>query len=150
MSNGREWMGFSACRCAAGSPQKDCDSPAVGKWAAVPCGCSRVQSPLPSIVHRWSAAYVWSFCTPVSAWLFSAYHSPWLLVRICTLVAPAFAVTRHSWSSLSSVVVLLSPSMSSPCDVLCQCCCRPPRSPLSLAQLRGSVVPSWPSTASLL
>jgi hypothetical protein len=52
-----------------GNPQKDCDSPAVGKWAAVPCGCSCVQSPLPSIVHPWSAAYMWYFCTPVSAWL---------------------------------------------------------------------------------
>jgi hypothetical protein len=39
--------------------------------------------------------------------------------------------------------------MSSPCAVLCQCCCIPPRSPLSLAQFRGPVVPSWPSTASL-
>jgi hypothetical protein len=126
----------------------------------VPCVCSRVQSPLPSV----RPSVVCGLCG-LSARQSLRGCSVRTTARGCWCVYVQclhqyFAVTRHSWSSLSNVVVFLfcflffsvpfSPSMSSPCAVLCQCCCRPPRSPSPSAQLRGFVVPSWPSTVSLL
>ena len=116
----------------------------------MPCVCSRVQSPLPSV----RPSLVCGLCG-LSARQSLRGCSVRTTARGCWCVYVQclhqyFAVTRHSWSSLSNAVGVLSPSMSSPCAVLCQCCCRPIRSPLSLAPLRGPVVPSWPSTASLL
>ena len=126
----------------------------------MPCVCSRVQSPLPSV----RPSLVCGLCG-LSARQSLRGCSVRTTARGCWCVYVQclhqyFAVTRHSWSSLSNVVVFLfcflffsvpfSPSMSSPCAVLCQCCCRPPRSPSPSAQLRGFVVPSWPSTVSLL
>jgi hypothetical protein len=56
----------------------------------VPCVCFRVQSRSAFCSSIPGLRPVWSFCTPVSAWLFSAYHSPLLLVRVCTMFAPVF------------------------------------------------------------